>query len=66
MGLKTTKFIPTKDAMVEPTLKELQKLKHLNKDVKFIRCDNGGENIALKKKCESAKWKLGVQFEFTS
>src|SRR5688572_1833796 len=61
-GLKLTKFVPTKDAMVEPTLKELQKLKHLNKSVKFIRSDNGGENEALQKKIESPEWKLEIQF----
>ena len=65
-GLKFTKFVTTKDGMVEPTLRELQKLRHANKDVKFIWCDNGGENEALKKKSESAEWKLGIKFEFTA
>src|SRR5687767_3112128 len=65
-GLKSTKFVPTKDSMVGPTLKELQKLKYLNKDMKFIHCDNGGENEALQKKIESPEWKLGVQFECTA
>src|SRR5687767_271154 len=50
--LKSSKFVRTKDWMVEPMLKELQRLKHLNKDVKFIRCDNGGENEALHKKVD--------------
>src|SRR5687767_2569029 len=57
--LKSTKFVPTKDGMVEPSLKELQRLKHDNKDVKFIHCDNGGKNEKLEKKMESAEWKLG-------
>src|SRR5687767_10992465 len=65
-GLKSTKFVPTKDAMVEPTLKELQRLKHDNKNIKFIRCDNGGENEKLEKMMESAEWKLGAKFEYTA
>ena len=65
-GFKTTKFVTTKSGMVEPTLKELQKLKHHNKDVKFIRCDNGGENEALQKKIDSSEWNLGIDFEYTA
>ena len=65
-GFKTTKFVATKIGMVEPTLKELQKLKHHNKDVKFIRCDNGGENEALQKKIDSSEWNLGIDFEYTA
>src|SRR5688500_13577940 len=63
-GLKSTKFVPTKDARIEPTLKELQKLKHQNKNAKFIRSDNGGENETLQKKIENPEWKL--QFEYTT
>ena len=33
-------------------------------DVKVIRCDNAGENYALKKKCENMG--LGITFEFTA
>ena len=58
-GLKSTKFVKTKDGMVEPTLKELQRLKHQNKGVKYVRCDNGGENESLQKKIDSTEWNLG-------
>jgi hypothetical protein len=33
--------------------------------VKYIRCDNAGENQSLKKRVNSADWKLNIQFEFT-
>ena len=31
--------------------------------VKYIRCDNGGENMFLQKECE--KKIMGITFEFT-
>ena len=65
-GLKSTKFVKTKDGMVEPTLKELQRLKHQNRGVRYIRCDNGGENKALQKKIDSTEWNLGIKFEYTA
>src|SRR5688572_23824184 len=66
MGLKSTKFMPTKDGMVEPPLRELQRLKHLNKDVKFICCDYVGGNESLQKKIEIAEWKLEMLIEYTA
>ena len=39
------------------------RLKH-NTRVKYIRCDNAGENVALKKRCDNGG--LGVTFEFTA
>jgi transposase InsO family protein len=45
-----------------PSIKEL-KTKH-NKTVKYIRCDNAGENKATDTAC--AKEGLGIQFEYTA
>jgi hypothetical protein len=34
--------------------------------VTHIRLDNAGENTKLQEQAESAAWKLGVQFEYTT
>jgi hypothetical protein len=51
--LKISDFYKTKKGMVEPTCEILQKWKQQNKGVQVIRCDNGGGNIALQKRCQS-------------
>jgi hypothetical protein len=33
--------------------------------VKYVRCDNAGENRSLQKRANSADWKLNIKFEFT-
>lgn len=63
--LKTSDFFTSKDGMVEPTCETLDKWRQEGKPVKYIRCDNGGENIKLKARAESADWKFGIDFEFT-
>ena len=34
--------------------------------VKTVRCDNGGENLKLEKRCNGVEWKLNVNFEYTA
>jgi hypothetical protein len=51
----------TKDKLV-PWIKDL-KSKH-KIEIKFIRCDNAGENVSLEKACLVAG--LGIQFKYTS
>ena len=34
--------------------------------MEVIRCDNAGENKALQARANSAAWKLGIDFEYTS
>jgi hypothetical protein len=45
-----------------PFLKNLHA--RFGRGVRYIRCDNAGENIALQRECEKAG--LGIQFEFTA
>ena len=52
--------------MVEPTCAKLQKMKMAGKPVRYIQLDNVGENVKLQERCDSAAWKLGIQFEFTA
>src|SRR6185312_12293920 len=65
-GMKFTDFFNTKDGMVEPTLEMIQKLKNQGKEVKYIWCDNGGKNKAMKSRSNSSNWKLGIEYEFTA
>ncbi|MCP4748317.1 MAG: transposase family protein [Desulfobacteraceae bacterium] len=51
----------TSEVMI-PFLKLLER--HFGKGVKYIRCDNSGENTALQKECVKAG--LGIGFEFTA
>ena len=58
-------FLKEKSELAEVVLQLLLDLrfKH-NRTVKFIRCDNAGENMSLQKRCD--KGGLGIQFEFTA
>jgi hypothetical protein len=51
--------------MVEPTCEKLFKFKSEGKPIKYIRCDDGGENIGLMNRLQGSDWQLLVQFEFT-
>ena len=42
----------------------IRELRNKGKTVKYIRCDNTGENIKLKEECD--RLNLGVEFEFTA
>jgi hypothetical protein len=35
------------------------------RNVKVIRCDNAGENIALERRLKSLDWKSDIVFEYT-
>jgi hypothetical protein len=61
--LKFSSFHATKRGMVEPTCEQFEKWKSEGKTVKQIRCDNGGENLLLKKELNCANCKLYPQFE---
>ena len=64
--MKFSNFYAHKDDIVEPSCKELHKWKQAGIVVKFIRCDNAGENKSLQKHLQSADWKLNVNFEFAA
>ena len=63
--LKFSNFLDTKNGMIEPTCEQFQKWSQHGIPVKYVRCDNAGENMKLKTRCASADWKLGIEFEFT-
>ena len=65
-GLKFSNFYQAKDRMVEPTCVKLKTFKNMNKAVKFMRCDNAGENKNLDKRANSSNWKLNITFECTA
>jgi hypothetical protein len=51
--------------MIEPTRQLVQNLKSTGKDIRIIRCDDGGEKKALKNRMNSSDWKMGIKFEHT-
>eukprot|EP00957_Ditylum_brightwellii_P197981 15083134-Ditylum_brightwellii.AAC.1 len=61
-----TKFYKTKSGMVEPTLEQFHKWQQQNILVKFVRCDNAGENKSLEKRAKSSDWKFDITFEYTA
>lgn len=67
-GKKWGSFSTTKNGMVEPTMRWLSQMKAMGIHIKCIRMDPAGENFALKKECESAKWHhiQPLKFEITS
>ena len=52
--------------MVEPTCKKFERWKSAGIPVKHVRCDNGGENVQLEKRCNGVDWKSNVAFEYTA
>ena len=57
-------FLKKKSHQVKVILKLIKDLRAKGNPVKFIRCDNAGENIALEEACKEEG--LGIQFEYTS
>ena len=64
--MKWSNFYATKDEMVEPTCVKFERWKEVGMTVKNIRCDNGGENVKLEKRCNGVEWKLTVTSEYTA
>jgi len=64
--LKFSDFYKSKNAMVEPTCEQFEKWRQAGHPVKFVRCDNAGENQLLEKRCKSKDWKLNINFEYTA
>jgi hypothetical protein len=63
--LKFSEFFTTKHEMIEPTCVKLTDWKTAGRNIKIIRCDNAGENIALEKRLKSSDWKSDIVFEYT-
>ena len=63
--MKFSTFHKNKDDMVEPSCELFHKWNLAGKSVKFVRCDNAGENRTLEKRANGVDWKLNIQFEYT-
>ena len=57
-------FLRKKDHQVKILIEFIKDLKPHGKVVKYIRCDNAGENISFENECK--KEGLGIKFEYTS
>jgi hypothetical protein len=64
--LKFSSFHSSKKGMVEPTCEQFFKWMTANKLVKYVRCDNAGENKLLEQRANSVSWKLNLEFEYTA
>ena len=56
--LVTGYFFENKDDMVKPTCELFHLWKQVGKAVKVLRCDNGGENIALKQRMNKCRLEI--------
>jgi hypothetical protein len=66
-GMKFTDFFTNKNKMIEPTCELLHKWKEEGNPVRYIRCDNAGENKGLEARLNSLDWKMGnIRFEYTA
>jgi hypothetical protein len=50
---------------MEPTCILINKWIASGKNIKIIRCNNGGKNHALEKRIKSSDWKLNINFKYT-
>ena len=62
--MKWSFFLKNKSQQVPLLLGFIKNLKEMNKPVKFIRCDNAGENYSFQKKIEEEG--MNIKFEFTA
>ena len=63
-GLPFSAFLARKSNVKDHIIPLIHELRDKGKTVKYIRCDNAGENLKLQEACN--RMKLGVQFEFTA
>ena len=63
-GMAFASFLAKKSQVKEHIVPLICELQNKGKVVKYIRCDNAGENTKLKEECD--RLNLGVEFEFTA
>ena len=63
--IKFSSFHKHKDDMVESSCELIHKWNMSGNKVKYIRCDNAGENKSLQKRANGVDWKLNIEFEYT-
>ena len=49
--------------MVDPTYEKLHKWKHVIPPVKYLWCENAGDNKNIQNRAQRNYWKLGINFE---
>eukprot|EP00957_Ditylum_brightwellii_P137369 10473021-Ditylum_brightwellii.AAC.2 len=64
--MKWFEFHKHKNNIVGPLCTKFHKWKQDGMLVKTIICDNAGENTLLEKHCNSAAWKLKLNFKYTA
>ena len=52
ISMKISSFNDTKDGMVDPTCERFDHWRQNGRQVKFIRCDNKGENVKLESRAK--------------
>ena len=62
--MKWSFFLKNKDAQVPLLTGFIKTLQNQNKNVKYIRCDNAGENLSLQKALDEEG--MNIKFEFTA
>ena len=62
--MKWTFFLKNKDDQVKILVNFVKNLKEIGKKVRYIRCDNAGENLSLQKAIDDEG--LNVKFEYTA
>jgi hypothetical protein len=60
--LKFSSFHAHKDDMVKPSCEMFHKWSQGGNTVKYVRCDNAGENRTLQTEANGADWKLNIEF----
>ena len=64
-GMKISSFHDTKNGIVEPTWEIFENWRQNVHPVKFIQCDNGGENVNIESRAKRKDWNLNLEFEYT-
>ncbi|MGL5934164.1 MAG: hypothetical protein ACRCZI_00925 [Cetobacterium sp.] len=65
-GQTWSSFLKRKNDVPKVMMSFLRKMKARGTPVKYIRCDNAGENVDLKNKCQNSTDLTEVEFEFTA
>ena len=55
-----------KNDIVETACEKFNKWKQERKPVEIMKCDGGGKNKALIKRCNQVDWKLNINVEWTA
>ena len=61
-----SEFLGKKNDIVVPSSVQFTKWKNANMPVKYVRCDNAGENKKLEEMVNGSTYNLGIEFEYTA